>query len=130
MARDDLPRDVLHFLDTCIDSVEQLSVLLLLHSDPERVWVASEITTELRSADTSIARRLDDLYARKVLVRVPELKECHKFSPSTPDVREVVQNLSEEYRLRPYRVIDAIYSRPTKALQAFADAFKFRGDKS
>ena len=31
---------------------------------------------------------------------------------------------------RPYRVIEAIYSRPPDALTAFADAFKLKGGKS
>ncbi|MBY0471534.1 hypothetical protein K2X30_10240 [bacterium] len=130
MAGEDLPESVLLFLDTCIDSVEQLRVLLLLQSAPERIWTTAEITTELRSADTSIANRLDALYARKVLWPVPNAKDRHKYSPTNEDLRHVIGELATQNQLRPYRVIEAIYSRPNKALQAFADAFKLRGGKS
>ena len=129
MARDVLPRHIQEFLDTFIDSVEQLRVLLLLYSDPQKLWTVAEITAELRSAESSITKRLDDLYSRKVMVRLPELKGSHRFSPSTADIEVVVRDLAEQNQLRPYKVIDAIYSRPDKVLRDFADAFKFRGDK-
>lgn len=130
MAGEDLPESVLKFLDTYIDSVEQLRVLLLLHMSPDRVWTTVEITSELRSAETSIAKRLDDLYARKVIWPIPNSKDSHKFSPTNADVRKVVGELAVQNQIRPYRVVEAIYSRPNKALQAFADAFKLRGGMS
>jgi hypothetical protein len=129
VSHEELPEDVLRLLNNCIDSVEQLSVLLLLHSQPDRVWSNFEITAELRSADNSISKRLDDLYQRNILVRLPEMEGGHKFSPSTAEVARVVQRLAEQNRMKPYRVIESIYSRPNKALQAFADAFNLRGNK-
>jgi hypothetical protein len=129
MSGEDLPERVLHFLDACIDSVEQLRVLLLLHSSPHRVWATAEIISELRSTDTSIAKRLEGLYARKVILRMPESGH-HQFNPTSPHLKEVIGELAEQNQLRPYRVIEAIYSRPNKALQDFADAFKLRGGKS
>ncbi len=130
MTREDLPKDVIDFINNYIDSIEQLSVLLLLYSKSEDVWTIVEIANELRSTVPSITKRLDDLYTRKVLVRMHEMKDSHKFNPSSPDVRAVVASLAKQNQIRPYRVIDLIYSRPTKALKQFADAFKLRGDKS
>jgi hypothetical protein len=113
-ASDAISPGVLRFLETCIDSVEQLRVLLLLHSDPERLWTIGEMTAELRSADGAIVSRLNGLYDRFVLTRLPELKERHKFSPASAEVSKVVTELAAENRLRPHRLIQLIYSGPGK----------------
>lgn len=129
MARDDIPNEILNFLHECIDSVEQLRVLLLLSDNPVRVWTVTELTKELRSTETSIQKRLDDLYSRGVLARDSSLAGKHRFNPSSEDMRTLVKSLEQINQARPYRVIDAIFSRPSEALKAFADAFKFRGGK-
>lgn len=127
---EDLPENILKFLNTYIDSIEQLRILLLLHSFPDRVWTTAEITAELRSTDTSVVKRLDDLYSRKVLSRVPDSMNRHQFNPISVDLKKVIGELAVQNQLRPYRVIEAIYSQPSKALQQFADAFKLKGDDS
>lgn len=128
MAGEDLPQDVRQFLDNCIDSIEQLRVLLALHAQPEREWSASDLAVEMRSTESSIRKRLDDLYFRKVLVKLPELGDRHKFLPDSPRVEVIIKELAFCNEKRPYSVIDAIYVKPNKALKAFADAFKLRGD--
>jgi hypothetical protein len=127
MSDHEIPEDVLRFLESCIDSVEQLQILLLLHSEPERSWTSAQISRELRSTDTSIEKRVEGLYVRDVLRRPPEKGDPIRFRPGTPELAKVIQRLSEQNQKRPYRVIDAIYSHPRKALKAFADAFKFKG---
>ena len=129
MVGNELPENILHFLDTRLDSVEQLQVLFLLHAEPERIWSTAEITAELRSSDTSITKRLDDLYASKVLVRMPELQGRHRFSPASPEILQIVHLLAELYRTKPSRVSEAIFSGPNKSLQAFANAFRRNGAK-
>lgn len=130
MKRDDLPQDIRQFLDACIDSIEQLQVLLLLNSNPDRSWSTTEIATELRSVDTAIEKRMADLYQRNILERKVELHDRHQFTPSSDRMRELVQGLAHQNQVRPYQVIDAIYSGPSKSIRDFADAFKVRGDKS
>jgi hypothetical protein len=130
MTQDKLPADVQHFIHSYIDSVELLWVLLLLHSDPEREWTIQDITVNLKSIDTSIAKRLEDLYGRQVLMKMDGGNEKHRFKPCTPKLDEVIRSLAEQNQLKPYRVMEAIYSRPDPALAAFAEAFKLRGGKS
>lgn len=115
---------MLAFLHACIDSVEQVEVLLLLHNHPEKSWTVREITAELRSTENSISKRLADLYSRKVLVADPKQPERHRYSPASEELRDVIRRLSEENAIRPYRVIDAIYSKPPKDLLAFSESFK------
>ncbi|MEO5971027.1 MAG: MarR family transcriptional regulator [Bdellovibrionia bacterium] len=130
MVPEDLPKNILDFIKDRIDSVEQLSVLLLLYTKPEILWTTSEIAKELRSTVPSITKRLNDLYTRGVLVRMHETKDIHKFKPSSADIEELVASLATQNRIRPYKVVDSIYSQPTTILQQFADAFKLRGGKS
>jgi hypothetical protein len=130
VATEEVPEKVLRFLDSYIDSIEQLRVLLLLYSDPSRIWTTAQVTAELRSSDTSIVKRLEDLYARGVLERRPELGGAHRFTPCTEELVDAIDCVARENQVRPYRLIEAIYSRPNRALRDFADAFKFRGDKS
>ncbi len=130
MVGEEIPARVVRFLETCIDSIEQLRVLLLLHSCPSREWTVTEMTAELRSSEASIAKRLDDLYQRKVLDRPVDPAARHRFNPITTELRDVIAELAHENEVRPYRLIDAIYSKPDKGLQEFADAFKIRGDNT
>lgn len=125
--RDDLPQDVRIFLETSIDSIEQLQVLLLLFSKPERQWTIAEITTELRSATSSIEKRIQDLYGRNILVKSAD--SFHKYRSTSPEVQALIAGVAEHNHLRPYQVIDAIYSTSSKSIQAFADSFKVRGEK-
>jgi hypothetical protein len=129
VADEEITEHIMDFLSEYIDSVEQLQVLLLLHSSPKRIWTLPEISAELRSSINSIEKRLEDLYSRRVLTKIPELKEAHTFHPASEDIRAVVEEIAEQNRIRSYRLIEAIYSRPSKALRAFADAFKFGGKK-
>lgn len=127
MARQsDLPKNVIHFIDHCIDSVEQLSILLLLYSSPSRAWTVEELTVALRSTNSLVAKKLDDFYAQKVLLRCGDRKDLHRFLPGSPDVREAVRELATENQVRPYQVIDVIYSRPKRAIRCFSEAFRIR----
>src|SRR5687768_16699022 len=58
-----IPEDVRRFLLQCIDSVEQLEVLLLLHGAPAQAWNAEAVAQALYSNPDSIARRLAGLHA-------------------------------------------------------------------
>lgn len=128
MAGEDLSENLLRFLDDYVDSVEQVRVLLLLHSSPQKTWEVAELTKILDSADPSITKRLDDLYARRVLRKPAGPALGHQYVPFSDEIDNCIKELATQNRLKPYSVIEAIYSRPQKSLKAFADAFKLRGD--
>ena len=125
MQFDDLPAELVAFISASIDSVEQVHVLLTLQANPSRHWTVAELTRELRSTESSIALRLEDLYAKKVLRRDGALR----YLPASPNAESCLQLLGKTYRERPSRVIELIYAKPPQSLQAFADAFKFRKDE-
>lgn len=134
---DQIPEHVRAFLTACIDSVEQLEVLALLHDHPTRPWTAISLSQELRSTETSVARRLETLVSRKVIEPISVSAAADRaesptftYTPVSPAVAATVAEVVNIYRLRPYRVMDLIFSKPVSAMQSFADAFRFKKDES
>jgi hypothetical protein len=127
---DDISERILNFLDSAIDSVELLEVLLLIYSNPDKAWSKNEITTILRSTEASITKRLNDLYQRGVLLANDDQHDLHTFKPANEEIKKTIIELEKLYKSKSYKVIDAIYSRThTKKIRAFANAFILRGDK-
>jgi hypothetical protein len=114
------------FVRENIASVEQVDVLLLLQSDPHRLWTVAELRASLSSSHTSIVRRLSILCRRRLAERDDE----GRFHYVSSDVNDVLVNeLRREYTLRPTSVIRLIYSNRTAALESFSDAFLLSGDE-
>lgn len=134
MDSDHVPESLRTFICDYIDSVELLYVLLLLCQNPDREWTLNQLTAEIRSTDSSIEKRLNTLYSRHILLRNSldekvENKDIYVFSPSSEEIRKTVVELSEFYKLCPYRIVELIYSRPNHSLRNFANAFKIRKDE-
>ncbi len=125
MRQNDLPNELLQFIENYIDSVEQILVLQTLFDNPQRVWTVSELTNEIRSARTSIDKRLMDFYQKKVLLPPKDQGDGVTFSPADAKMENAIHLLIDTFRERPSRVVAFIYSRPSKSIQAFSDAFKF-----
>jgi hypothetical protein len=64
-----------------------------------------------------------------VLVRKDPSSDAHRFSAASPEIETIVRRLSELQLSHPYQIIDAIYSGPSRAVRALADAFKLGGKK-
>lgn len=123
------PLAVRKFVFTYIDSVEQISILLLLRDNPSRNWTVEELTSQLRSSVSGIKKRLNELYERKVLQRDTSNDRYYRYLPFDEEIREEIEQLAVFNRTHPYKVLELIYSRQEKALQEFANAFKFKRDK-
>lgn len=128
MAGDQIPENLRQFIFAAIDSVEQLEVLALLHDHPEKEWTNLSLSQELRSTEGSVEKRLRDLVDRRVINPITE--NSFRYDPRSDEVRQTVSDLVAVYRLRPYRVMDLIFSRPVNAMQSFADAFRFKKEDS
>lgn len=119
-----IPEEVRRFVLQCIDSVEQLEVLLLLHRSPAVVWSPEAVATTLYSNPDSIARRLAGLHARGLL-SVTEASS-YRYLPKTPELAATVTLLADTYRQRRVAVITVIASKPMENVRAFSDAFRLR----
>ncbi|MGH7716128.1 MAG: hypothetical protein ACREML_09060 [Vulcanimicrobiaceae bacterium] len=113
------PREVECFISSCIDSVEQVEILLLLSSEPERRWTLDEIRQQLRSSRRSVALRLSSLIDHELVAR----DDCnfHYAASSADDA--LVKRLAAIYGERRTAVINRIFTEPRDAMRTFADAF-------
>ena len=126
-----LPRDVERFIIDHIETVEMLSVLLLLYADPNRSWSAVEVGTESRTNEWSAQMHLEDLFRRGLLRSEGEQPARFQFETR---FSTIVDTVARTYRERRAAVITTIYTKPDEPLppdpiQAFADAFKLKKDK-
>lgn len=117
------------FIHRCIDSVELLRVLLLIQADRNRDWTYEQINSELRSTPDSIRKRVADLIQKKVIAPEALTGDKVKYIPFSPEVEELVMALAGHYQLRPYKIIDLIFSKPNSAIQSFADSFKLKKEE-
>lgn len=116
---------MLAFVDRHIESLEHLEILLLLAAQ-DRSWSAQEIFQKIQSSQASVEQRLQALVAAGLLTK--DERGLFRFAPKDEETRNVVKDLADAYRTRRVRIIEAIYTRKTDAVQSFADAFKFRKD--
>lgn len=128
MSGDQIPENIRQFIFACIDSVEQIEVLALLHDNPGKDWSNLALSQELRSTESSVEKRLRDLSDRRVIQ--PITGTSFRYAPFSEEARHVVTELMGIYRLRPYRVMELIFSKPVNAMQSFADAFRFKKEDS
>lgn len=121
-----IPEELLQFLRDHIDSVEQIEILVLLCQSGERAWTAEEVAKELRSSQSSVAKRLEEFAAKKFLKNVDPSVQRYQFAPADDAVKRRIEELKELYKVRRVTVIDTIFSKPVDKIKVFADAFKFR----
>lgn len=114
------PSDVESFIAYCIDSVEQVEVLLLLSDTRGRSWTMEEVE-HLRSSVRSVGLRLGSLVAHG-LVRRDGM--AFRYAASEADDR-LVQRLAQVYQERKTAVIDRIFSLGDP-MRSFADAFRLK----
>src|SRR3954451_7900715 len=100
-----LPDIVRRLIAEHIVSVEQLEVLLLLRSRPERSWTGQQASEQVRSGADSVARRLTDLCKRGFLA--PE-GAGYRYSPP-PERVAALDALARAYAERRHQVIELIF---------------------
>jgi hypothetical protein len=121
-----LPLRVQRFLETHIDSIEKLEVLLLLRNQPARIWTAASVAQELRIMEASSSGRLEDLCARELVACEGGVPPTYRFAPRLSEDAQAMTELATTYAQRRVSVISFIFSRPTDRLKSFADAFRLK----
>ena len=121
-----LPASLRVFLHTCIDSIGQVELLLLLRGSLRWRTVA-EIATEL-GISTAVARRdVETLAARGLLeVRVGD-ETAYKYAPKSDDLARYCDELAQFYITSRQAVLSFVATESRLSIKRFADAFKLRG---
>lgn len=119
-------QDLFGFIREQLRSVWALELLLLMRRKPDRRWTPHELVGELRASHSLVNDNLAS-FERAGLV-VADEEGRYVFSPASPLLRSLCDQLDDAYRERPVTVINAIVAPPDK-LQALADAFRIRGNR-
>ncbi len=115
--------EVRQFVFECIDSVEQLEILLLLTSNRTKEWSAQETSKELRSSENSVEKRLESLCAMGFVTKSSTDPYRYHYNPKTERIENVIAELAIVYKEKRHRVLELIFS-PMKKARAFANAFR------
>ena len=125
-----VPREVRRFIADNIDSVGQLEVLLLVRSDPERYWSASEVSRTLRSRRTWAEVQLEYLRVEGLLVAGEDNHPRYRYDPARPDLELVIARVSEAFESLRADVIRLVFSQsPSEHLRAFSETFRLRQEQ-
>jgi len=123
---DDFPADVRRFIERHIETLAQLELLLLIHSENSRLWTLSEISQALSFPPTMSAELLQSLSAHGF---VTEVETCYQYRSIDPESDQLICKLGETYRVRRVAVTNEIYAKPLNRLKSFSDAFRFRKEQ-
>ncbi|HEY1013150.1 MAG TPA: MarR family transcriptional regulator [Herpetosiphonaceae bacterium] len=120
-----LPDDLAAFLRQHIPSLHQFEILLLIYTDPPRVWTAKTIAQHLYLPPELVAERLADLSDRGLVQRTETDERAGQFESLLTHV-SIVQRLARFYAERRVTIISFIFAQPNETVRSFADAFKLR----
>jgi hypothetical protein len=124
VGQDELSPELRAFLYSCIDAIEQLEMLLLLHRSG-RPWTTHLVAAELGLADIATRAGLETLTARGLLSAKAGDEVTYRFDPRTPELARYASLLAETYATSRGAVLRFVASRAPRT-RSFADAFKLR----
>jgi hypothetical protein len=123
----EFPAEIEQFIQQNIESLAQLEALLMLRSQPQRLWSADEVAKALYTSVDVCAALLADLERRRLLRFETQPQPRYQYQPADEQLDQIVASLATIYQERRVAVITQIYSKPVSNVQTFADAFRLRG---
>jgi Fe2+ or Zn2+ uptake regulation protein len=122
---DDLPTELRAFLHSCIESIAQVEILMLLRGS-ERSRSAREVASALRVPSATARRDLDTLSARGLLsVHVAE-ETGYRYHPKSEELARYCDLLAEHYVTSRQAVFGFVATESRLSIKRFADAFRLR----
>ncbi len=130
MSDQQISADVREFFLKYIHTIEQLQVLLLVHSNTAKKWSAHDISDELRIDPISASHRLMELHYRGILAHKDgaSILDHYQYKPND-EVGKIIDETARLYAEEKSKVINLIQARYPEELAQLADAFKFKKDK-
>ena len=130
-SNESIPDELLRFLDSNVESIEQLEILRLVGESPTKEWLDSDLAWASQIRSDAIASHLAVLEGRGLLkTSARDGKTYCTYGPRTPELEATLAALLQFYRQRPATLIRIVYDRADARLKAFADAFRLRKGSS
>ena len=124
MTAPDLPAAVLQLVHGPVRTIAHVELLLTLRDRAPTPVALEALAAAAHVSSRDGARAMLDELANAGLVAAPD-ETTWVFAPRGA-LREAVEALAAAYNQRPVTLVRALYERPAKPLQSFADAFRFR----
>jgi hypothetical protein len=124
---DELPDDLIDFLQTAIGSIWALELMLTLRREPQKAWTVPALTAELRASEPLVAdivRRFES--AGLATAAGPGAWAWH---PASPRLATLADAAAAAYARTPLATTRVIADARTRRIRQFADAFRLRPDK-
>lgn len=112
------------FIDGSIPSVWALELLILMRGRPRRAWTADGLITDLRASETLVTDILASFQTSGLVIGQDDE---FTYSPASPTLDRLCEDLEAAYRKRPVTVVNAITARRSDQLKGFAESFRFKG---
>lgn len=124
-------QDVERFVVDEIDSVPHLEALLLLWRSAGHRCTVTQIAKQLYVSTGQAAGILEDLQRRGLVSREGHHHDAVYFYDPQPEERNaLIRAVDETYRRELIRISGIIHSKASPGIRAFANAFRFRREKS
>jgi DNA-binding FadR family transcriptional regulator len=121
----DLPPALRAFIHSCIDSIGQVELLVMLRGS-ERVRTVRDVASDL-GVSLPVARRdLETLAARGLLeVRVGD-ETSYRYQPKSDDLARYCDLLAQYYITSRPTLLGFVATESRLSIKRFADAFRLR----
>jgi DNA-binding FadR family transcriptional regulator len=121
----ELPTELRVFIHSCIESIEQVELLLLMRGS-DRMRTARDIASALRVSVPAARRNLETLAARGLLeVRVGE-EIAYRYRPKSDDLARFCDLLAQFYITARQAVLGFVAAESRLSIKRFSDAFRLR----
>jgi predicted transcriptional regulator len=120
----ELSEELKDFVKHHISSIQQLNVLLVVISEPNRAWTAGEVAQKLNVSETAASTRLLSLCVKGLVKANEKPGRTFVYHPDSHLRNQMVQNLFSAYEKSPAPLLEFIYSIAENQLRDFSDAFR------
>ena len=126
---DSLPPELRAFLFSCIESIEQVELLIVMRGS-DRWRSTRDVSEELRIPIPVARGDLDTLAARGLFeVSVGNIETTYRYAPKTEGLARYADLLAQHYVTSRTLIYKAVTSDRRLTVKRFADAFKLRGEE-
>jgi hypothetical protein len=122
-----LQPEVLQLIVECIDSLESLEALALLHRSPDTFWSADAVAARIGARPEIVAQKLQRLAATGLLGRAKD-SVAYRYAPGDAVKCGVADLLVAAFNARRVDVVNVIYSTNLERLRAFSNAFRLKDE--
>jgi hypothetical protein len=122
---DGLTADVRELIESAVDSIETLEIVMLLRRSPQTFWADPAVAEQLGIRPDVARTKLQALHQRGILT-IGGQTGAYRYAPADVPLRETIDKLADAYGQQRSNVINAIYSANLERLRAFSNAFKVK----